>query len=285
MIGIDTSHCEIFARLLNDKNDPHYIKGARVTKAIPFYSPELPISADRTVQLTEKVKMQYDVEMVEDVAIFCEKLDGILLTAVDGSTHLEWIRKLAPYQIPIFIDKPITFSSEDLREIRELAETYQVPLMSSSSLRFAESFIDLKEAMKEPEMAYIYGPLPMQEGIPGYFWYGIHMVEMAVALMGTDIKHVQVDHYETYELCHMTFKSGSQVIMRGEDEWHHYFGIVGHTSGNTFNAEIWKDEKPYYASLLEKVIAFFQSRVSPVPWEETEAVVSIIEKINIQRTV
>src|SRR4051812_7293380 len=96
IIGLDTSHCEVFARLLNDHNDPYHIQGAQVTKAIPFFSPDLPISADRVAQFTERVKSQYDVKIVEDINSFCENLDGILLTAVDGSTHLEWIKKLAP---------------------------------------------------------------------------------------------------------------------------------------------------------------------------------------------
>lgn len=284
IIGLDTSHCEVFARLLNDHNDPYHIKGAKVIKAIPFFSPDLPISANRAERFTERMKSQYNVKIVEDISTFCEKLDGILLTAVDGDTHLEWIKKLASYKIPIFIDKPIAYSISDLNEIKKLADLHHVPIMSSSSLRYAESFVKLLEDTdKKIQSAYVYGPLPMQEGIPGYFWYGIHLIEMVIALMGTDIKDIQVERYESYELCHLQFSNGRHVVIRGEYESHNYFGMVGHVQGNTYKAELWTDKKPYYAGLMEKIIPFFRTGISPIPWEETKAIVSIIEEINDKR--
>ncbi|MEI4768813.1 3-ketoacyl-ACP reductase [Psychrobacillus sp. FJAT-51614] len=41
LIGLDTSHSEIFTRLLNDSSDPYHVEGARITHTIPTYSEDL----------------------------------------------------------------------------------------------------------------------------------------------------------------------------------------------------------------------------------------------------
>ncbi|KIL49843.1 Gfo/Idh/MocA family protein [Jeotgalibacillus soli] len=285
MIGLDTSHCEIFTRLLNDQHDPHHISGARVTKAIPFYSSDLEISRNRVAIFSQIVKEKYQVELMEDLSAFCADIDAILLTAVDGRKHLEWVKKIAPYGKPVFIDKPIALSSNDVLEMMRLCAEYDMPIMSSSSLRYAQSFREaMDKADGQLESLYVYGPLPLQPHIPGYFWYGIHMLELVIAALGTSFKEVHNEHFPNHEVCTIRFDDGKSAIVRGDYECHNLFGAVLHTAADTIGVEIWKDEKPYYASLLEEIIRFFQTSHSPINIEETLQLIRLIEEVNTKRS-
>ena len=107
-----------------------------------------------------------------------------MLESVDGRVHLQQIRALARYGKPVLIDKPFTVSAADAAEIIRLAEQFRVPIMSSSALRYAE---DLTEKMADTGKGAIvdadtYGPMEIIPQHPGYFWYGIHAVEMLLAI-------------------------------------------------------------------------------------------------------
>ncbi|MCH6268975.1 hypothetical protein [Neobacillus citreus] len=185
----------------------------------------------------------------------------------------------------MFIDKPIALSSEDVKEIREVAETHRIQVMSSSSLRYADGLVTAMNSVRDSSIqsAYIYGPLPMQEGIRGYFWYGIHMLELAFAMMGNNVQTVEVERFKHYELCRLTYDGGRSAVIRGDYNMHGRFGFVAHTPSNTLSAELWKDEKPYYAGLLEKIIDFFQTGIPPVSLQETQKLIEIIEDIHRKR--
>ena len=67
-----------------------------------------------------------------------ENTDAILILSADGRVHLNQFKTICSYRKPVFIDKPFALSSADAGEIIRLAEEFQIPLMSASSLRHAE---------------------------------------------------------------------------------------------------------------------------------------------------
>lgn len=281
MIGLDTSHCLEFTKLLNDPNHPFHVKGGKVAYAYPFYSEDLEISKDRVKGFTETLRDEYAVKITGSIEEVARLSDAILLTAVDGRKHLELFKQLLPYKVPVFIDKPLALSLRDAEEIYSLAESHDVPVMSSSSLRYAESFRHLVDQHKKDISGlYIHGPLPMQPLMPGYFWYGIHMVEMVVAAMGLGATDVLVKKSSNHETVVVEWADGRHALIRGEYEWHSRFGATIHTQNGFYNAEISKDTKPFYASLLEEVMVFFKTKTSPIMKEETLEVIRLIEMIN-----
>ena len=279
LIGLDTSHCEIFTRLLNDSKDPYHVKGGEITHAIPTFSADLPISSTRFPAYFETVTTKYGVCPIEDVDAFMTAVDAVIIGTVDGRNHLEWFKKVVHYGKPIFIDKPIVMSSLEMAELMKLSADYSTPVMSSSSLRFSESVLNIVDN-KKLKSGYFYGPVPMQGEMPGYFWYGIHLVEMIVTIFGTNIDQIELDSHEDHEYVYMSYSDGKKVILRGDYTWHDRFGAVLHSSENELTLKLWEEEKPYYAGLMEHIITFFESRITPVPLTETAEIINIIERIN-----
>ncbi len=279
LIGLDTSHSEIFTRLLNDTSDPNHVAGGTITHALPIYSEDLAISRDRFQQYKDIVENIYKVKIVEDVELFMNSIDAVLLATVDGRNHLTWLINIIHHGKPIFIDKPIVMSSTEMKEVINLSIKHRTPIMSSSSLRYAESVksIDVSDCVS----GYLYGPLPKQDAMPGYFWYGIHMIELIVSLFGTKISEVQKEKYDKdYEILKLLFSDNRRVIVRGDYNWHDRFGGVIHYNDRVETFQLWKDARPYYANLLVEIVNFFKTGLTPVPLNETAAIINIIERIN-----
>ena len=278
LIGLDTSHSEIFTRLLNDSEDPHHVKDAQITHVIPTYSNDLRISRERFPDYYEIVTNKYGVIPVEDVEEFMTVVDAVIIGTVDGRNHLEWFKKVVSHSKPVFIDKPVVMNSGEMKELINLSKIYNTPVMSSSSLRFSESVVQSKNT--EIQSGYFYGPTPRQDKMPGYFWYGIHLVEMVVTIFGPQVEKMKLETYKDCEQIHMTFSNGKHAIIRGENEWHNRFGAILHSKENVHALRLWEEEKPYYAGLTEQIVRFFETGVSPVPIEETEEIVGLLEKIS-----
>ncbi|MFJ7970201.1 Gfo/Idh/MocA family oxidoreductase [Psychrobacillus sp. NPDC096389] len=279
LIGLDTSHSEIFTRLLNDHHDLHYITGAKITHSIPTYSKDLPISSNRFSNYFEIVTNKYEVTPVENLEQFMNAVDAVIIGTVDGRNHLDWFKKIVAYRKPIFIDKPIVMSSVEMGELIELTNKHNTPVMSSSSLRFSESVM---KVAKEPNIrsGYFFGPTPLQVQMPGYFWYGIHLLEMVVTIFGSEVEQMKLEVQPDCEYLHLRFTNGKHVLIQGEDDWHNRFGAVLHLPDQVHLLKLWEEQKPYYAGLIEHVVQFFKTGISPVPLKETAQIIGLIEKIN-----
>jgi hypothetical protein len=89
MIGLDTSHCPAFTRLLNDDTDKYHLPGARVVGAYPGGSSLFSKSRDRVQGFTAELRDTYGVRIYDDIPALVADVDAILLESVDGRQHLE----------------------------------------------------------------------------------------------------------------------------------------------------------------------------------------------------
>ncbi|CAN7191421.1 Gfo/Idh/MocA family protein [Rossellomorea sp. LjRoot5] len=284
MVGLDTSHAVAFTRLLNDPLDPHPVRGGKVVKAFPGGSPHLELSASRIEKFTEAVR-GYGVEIVDSLEKAVEGTDAILLESVDGGIHLEQLRKLVVYQKPIFIDKPFSLKTNDAVEMVRLAERHHTPIMSTSALRFAEPLIKVagRRDLGEIIGADCFGPMELQESQPGFFWYGIHSIEMLFTLLGEGSESVVVFSNDTHVSINARWKDGRFGTVRGNRAGNHQFGALVHFEKGTEYVGIQADSKPYYVSLIEQIMDFFQDGVSRVPSNETLEIIRFIEAANESR--
>ena len=122
LVGTDTSHVIGFATAFNDPSSPDHVPGARIVAAFKGGSPDLPSSRDRIEGFTRQLQEKYGVEIVGSIAELCARVDGVLLTSVDGRVHLVQAREIIKAKKPVFIDKPLAATLDDAREIARLAK-------------------------------------------------------------------------------------------------------------------------------------------------------------------
>jgi hypothetical protein len=121
MIGLDTSHVTAFTAILNDPAHPNHVPGAKVTAGFKGGSPDMARSYDRIEGYTKELQEKWQVEVVDTIPALRGKVDAIMLTSVDGRTHLEQARPVIDAGLPLFVDKPLAASYADAKEIYRLA--------------------------------------------------------------------------------------------------------------------------------------------------------------------
>jgi predicted dehydrogenase len=280
MVGLDTSHASAFTQLLNDSGGGHHVQGGKVVKAFPGGSPDFELSFKRIDRFTEEVR-RYGVEIVDTLEEAAEGTDAILLESVDGGTHLEQLRRLIVYKKPIFIDKPFCLSSAEAEEMAALADTYGTPIMSTSALRFSEGLRNVLPRSDKGEIigADCFGPMDLQDG-QGYFWYGIHAVEMLFTILGEGVEILSTFSNDFHDFIVGKWKDGRIGTVRGNRLGNQQFGALVHFEKGTEYVDISADSKPFYASLLEQIIDFYKDGKSRVKMSETLELIRFIEAAN-----
>lgn len=264
MIGLDTSHVIAFTRIIND---PAKNYGCKVVVGYPGGSPDIPASADRVEKFTSQLRNKYGVEIVDSIEELCQKVDGVLLTSVDGRPHLEQVRPVIAAKKPVFVDKPMAGNLADVIEIFRLAKENNVPCWSSSSLRFSPGIIGARNNDEIGEVlgCDVYGPCPLEPHHPDLYWYGIHAVEMLFTVMGTGCKSVTRTQTEDYEFVVGLWAGGRIGTFRGMRAGKTGFGAT--IFGKKAIAQAGRSGG--YEPLVDEIIKFFKTGNAPVPPEET----------------
>jgi predicted dehydrogenase len=284
MIGLDTSHVTAFTQLLNDPKDPAHVKGGRVVCAFPGGSPDFELSIGRVGKFTDELRDKHGVKILDAPEAVAENCDLLFIEAVDGRTHRKYMEQTARYKKPTFVDKPVAVTSADTEAIFRIAEEHGIPLMSSSSLRYSDSFVAALEPRKGKLVAIdVYGPMQEQPTQPGLFWYGIHTVEMIVAAMGVGAKEVRATTNKDCDLVTVEYADGRIAALRGMRTGGSGFGAVLHAEDGAAWVNAYQTKEPPYASMLKAIMRSLPHGKSDIPKEETIEVVDIIEAANESR--
>lgn len=214
LIGLDTSHVMAFVSRLNDPEHEQHVPGMRIVAGYKGGSDDFPPSYERVDNFTEQLVNDWDVTLYDSIEALCAHVDAVLLTSVDGRQHLAQAKPVIEAGLPLFVDKPFAGSLEEAIEIFDLAEAHDVPLFTSSALRFWEPVVRLSET-EDIRGAAMVGPCAYQPGIPELYWYGIHGVEVLFSVMGKDCIAVSRTSTEDTDLLVGTWADERIATFRG----------------------------------------------------------------------
>jgi hypothetical protein len=274
MIGLDTSHCVAFTKLLNDPKATGDIGAVDVVVAYPGGSDDIPSSRDRLAGFTKEMR-DSGVEIVDSIDALLTKCDVVLLESVDGRPHLEQARPVIAAGKPLFIDKPLAGSLADAIAIYRFAEKHKVPVFSSSSLRFGAGLVNLTS---DPKLGGVVGcvvhsPCALEPHHPDLFWYGVHGVEMVFTIMGEGCETVTRTQTKGTEIVTGVWRDGRVATYRGQrDGKSDYGGLV---FGEKGIMPIGKYEG--YAPLVAEIATFFRTHKPPVAPSETLELFAFME--------
>jgi predicted dehydrogenase len=279
IIGLDTSHSIAFTKALNGPEAGETYLGYKIVAAYPFGSREIVSSSERIPGYTEEVK-KYGVEIVNSIDDLLPKVDVVMLETNDGRLHLEQALRVIKAGKRMFIDKPVTASLADAILLYEAAKKNDVPMFSSSSLRYITGMDELLSGKIGKILgAETYSPAKLEKTHPDLFWYGIHGVEMLFTAMGTGCKSVvRISNADT-DLVVGSWNDGRIGTFRGIrkgklDYGGTIFGEKGIQSFGNF---------PGYDSLLIQIIRFFDTGIVPVKPEETLEILAFMEAADLSK--
>lgn len=273
IIGLDTSHSIAFTKELNSADSNAKFQGYKVVAAYPKGSNDIVSSVERISGYTEEVQ-KMGVEIVGSISELLKKVDVVLLETNDGRLHYEQAIPVLKAGKRLFIDKPIAASLSDAIAIFNAAEKYEVPVFSSSSLRFMESTQEVvKGKVGKVLGADTYSPASLEKTHPDFFWYGIHGVEILYTVMGTGCKSVVRVHTEGTDIAVGTWEDGRVGTFRGTRTGkHNYGGIIFGEKG-----DVCLEAFGGYGSLLDEIVKFFETGEAPVSPAETIEMCAFME--------
>lgn len=270
IIGLDTSHVPAFTKLFSDGK----VTGAKVVAAFKGGSPDVESSRTRVDGYTQELQEKFGVEIVKSIEELCEKVDAVLLESVDGRPHLAQVKPVFKAHKPVFIDKPLAGSLKDAIEIVRLAKESHTPCFSSSSYRFYESLIQVKNTnVGEIRSCISYGPAHLEEHHPDLYWYGVHPAEALYTILGTGCESVSRVHTKDTDLVTGTWSGGRTGT------------LIGLRTGSTphkvtvFGTKGVAEQKGTgdYTPMVREIVKFFQSGVAPVSLDETLELFAFME--------
>lgn len=276
MIGLDTSHCNAFAKGFHDEQAD---TGVRVVAAYPSFSPDLDKSAGRVDDYKKIMTETHGVKLTESIDQMLDMVDVVLITSVDGRRHLAELKAVVESGKPTFVDKPFTASLADAKEMVRLIKEHKLPCFSSSSLRYDSAFQQLLDERDEKYGKIIgvdaYSPAHLEKTNPGLFWYGIHGVEILYTLMGTGCKSVSSTVTPEGEVNIGLWDGGRLGTLRGIRAGKSNYGaVVLSEKAPPTNVPMKGD---FYPALVAALVEFFRTKQSPLPIDETLEICAFID--------
>ncbi|MDY0104707.1 MAG: Gfo/Idh/MocA family oxidoreductase [Lentimicrobium sp.] len=279
IIGLDTSHSPAFVKLINAEDPKPEYAGFKVVAAYPYGSKTIKSSYDRIPKFTEEVQ-KYGVEITTSIDELLKVVDCVLLETNDGNLHLEQALEVFKAGKPVFIDKPIGANLAQAIVIFKMAEKYQVPVFSSSTLRYGKQ----TQKIRSGEFGKVigvdtYSPAQIEPSHADMAWYAIHGIESLFTMMGAGCDKVQRFYTDGSDVMVGIWNDGRIGTVRGIREGKNVYGGVALTDKGMIEGGKYEG----YELLLVEIINFFKTKVVPVKKEDTLEIFAFIEAADLSR--
>jgi len=206
------------------------------------------------------------VERCQTIAELCEKSDVIVVLAPSNpEKHLQYAEAVLPYGKRTYIDKTFAPDLETAQKIFAIAAEHHTPFFSSSALRYAD---ELKNFAGSNNIILTGTGRSLEE-------YGIHLVEMAVALLKDPAKGVMVERLGEQRICHIVSEKGSKAAIV-------YSPAMGYSvtaekaDGTLVHREI---TSAFFLNLIADMLNFFETGRASFDPEETLEVMRLRDGI------
>lgn len=274
IIGLSV-HTEAFSEMLNAEVVDADISGFRVVAIFhPKGNPDVEFKAEMLADWAAKAKAR-NIELVDTVEKMLAISDVVMLETNDGRPHMEQLLPVFKAGKPVFIDKPIGANLKQVIEILNAAKKYNIPIFSSSSLRYVSGAQEVRNGKVGKVLgAEAYSPASLQAAHTDMYWYGIHGVESLYTIMG-GVGCQQVTRTSTpdADVIVGTWQDGRIGVFRGLRAGSRGYG--GTAFGEKGIATIGTFEG--YRRLLVPVAEFFRTLKSPVDLAETLEIYAFME--------
>jgi len=190
-----------------------------------------------------------------------DSVDYIIVFSPDNSELHEALAQ-APLRSgkPVFIDKAFAPNKATAERIFALAEEYNTPLFSSSSLRYAKEMPDIPRENIE-HIALIGSGMDID--------YIIHQLEPLYALMAKHPTHIMANSSHKSMVFTFKYDDGRIATITMVGGWDFNIFVRYADPHNTMVTKTFTD---FFNGFAPELIKFFETGVSPVAKEDTIAI-------------
>ncbi len=122
-------------------------------------------------------------------------VDAVMILHRYGDMHIDAFLKFADAKIPVWIDKPICKSVDNIKVLKETCEKNNILITGGSTVKYHYAIESLRDIINTGSLGNITGgalnfPANTENVYDGIFFYGPHLVEIMLAVFGCDVKSV-----------------------------------------------------------------------------------------------
>ena len=201
------------------------------------------------------------------------QVDAVLVATDDGFDHVRRARPFVEAGLPVFVDKPLALTIDDLRTFVAW-ERAGARLLSSSGLRYAPELAPYPAGTTNP----VIGDLRWISGLSTKTWerYGIHLLEPIARVLGPGFESVRLETAPGVEVAHLTHRSGVQVSLPVIADGGVTFGTL-HLCGTAGQATLkFADTYTAFRGQLVSFIDYVRSGRAPYPFAETVEYMAVL---------
>ncbi|HVX44019.1 MAG TPA: Gfo/Idh/MocA family oxidoreductase [Mycobacteriales bacterium] len=222
-------------------------------------------------------------QIVAEPSDLIGKVDAAIVCSRDGAKHPEQARPLLAARLPVLIDKPLACDVAGAQSVLSTAREARVPVASFSALRLAEETRRIATGLPDvPELVAVAGPADRTSEYGGLFFYGIHVVELALALApGRPVEDVAVADVDSSVV--ITARAGRTRLLlefdkpgvRSDASWR--VRALGPFAPVAAEIRLGSD---YIAPVAQEFVTMLDTGRSPLPEAELLAPVEILAQAN-----
>ncbi len=196
-------------------------------------------------------------------------VDAVIVATDDGNEHVERCRPFVEAGIPMFVDKPLVNTEEDLRTFIEWRKQ-GAKFISGSCMRYAkdqEPFY--KNRYELGKIKYICSPMAKY-----YEHYGIHALERLYPFLGKGFVSVRNTGTKENAVVHIKHENGCNVhIVQGYGMATCGMMVCAENQALMFNTG---DSYYMFKKQLDLFVHWLRTGEEPFPFEETVEMMKLI---------
>jgi len=233
-----------------------FVEGVEVTHIWTDNPSEAPLVAEAS-------KISHVVAQPEDVI---GEVDGVVIATDDGTDHVRRARPFIEAGLPVFVDKPLATTREELAQFSAWRKA-GARILSSSGMRYAPALAELKGQ----EWRWI-------TNITCKTWerYGIHALEPVYTILGSGFVDVRSEWQEGSDIVHCRHRSGAQATIAAIHDAYGSFGVIHAYGEKRSHSVALRDTYSAFRGQLLAVTEWMRSGQDPYPFEETRELMAIL---------
>lgn len=223
-------------------------------------------------------------QVVETVDEMIDLVDAAVVSNRDGRLHRENAVPLLQAGKHVFVDKPTATTVTDVEAIIGAAKSGGGVLASWSAVRLSPQIAEMRQAAStvgEVQVVTVTGPADRDDPHAGLFFYGPHVVEPALEILGNpDIGDVHVEAVE-HAVTVTTQAAGAQLVLNfvrpdadGRTPWH--ATLIGRHGTKASEITLGSD---YNARGISHFLDAVDRRQPPMPYAQLIPPVRLLEAV------
>jgi len=275
ILGSDNSHALAFAKLCNipDENGIYNYDDVRITAI--YGHDDAP---EHTAEVAKEGKIEFIAKTPEE---FIGKVDAVMVVNRRGSLHVPQILPFVEAGYPVWMDKPVASSTEDIEKLRIACEKNNTLITGGSTIKYNHDIISMRNRIESDFFGDVMGgnmnfPGDLSSEYEGLWFYGSHLVEMMLSVFGYDVKGILASKVADGNISVIAKYEKFQVTLNYlANVWGYNITVYGTKNVLTIPMDI----STIYKLGFEKFVEMLRTKRMPLSFENLVKPVYILDAI------